>query len=374
MKLTPATIAAAQPGAVLRDEVVTGLHLRVFPIRKVFYLYYRTRDGRERRPKLGDYGVLTLAQARQQAKAVLATATLGADPSADQQAARQAPTVADLAARWLQEVADKRKTAGELRRMVEKDVLPRLGSLRVAEVGHVAVADLHAALTKRGPTMANRVVEIVSTMFTCAERWGMRTEGTNPCRHVAANPERKRKRHLRTEEFPRLAALLDAKAATAPRAVAFIYLLLFSGARPMEIAGARWEWLEARDTPAGRIGILHLPDTKKGQRDVFLPPQAMAVIDRLPRDRPTITGLKRQPRDLWRRWRAEIGLDDLWVRDMRRSFGSVALRAGQSLGIIGELLGHNSTQTTKIYAQLMDDAREKAAVETAAVIERLMKV
>lgn len=375
MKLTQANIAAAQPGAVLRDAEVPGLHLRVFPERKVFYLYYRTKDGRERRPKLGDYGVLTIAQARQQARAVLASVTLGADPSADQQAARAAPTVNDLADRWLAEVAAGKKTGKELQRMVDKDVRPALGSLKVAEVDLETVSNLHAKLTRRGPTMANRVLEIVSTMFNCAERWKMRPRGSNPCQDIEPNPERKRKRHLKSDEFPKLAALLAEKAkGRGRRAVAFIYLLLFSGARPMEIAGARWEWLETRDTPAGRIGILHLPDAKEGARDVFLPPQAMAVLDALPRGTPTITGLKRQPRDLWRRWRAEIGLDDLWVRDTRRSFGSVALRAGHSLGIIGELLGHSSTQTTAIYAKLMDDAAESAVVETAAVIERLMKV
>lgn len=372
MKLTAAAIAAAKPGDILRDDVVAGLHLRVFPNRKVFYLYYRTRDGKERRPKIGDYGVLTLSQAREQARAVLAGVTLGADPSAEQQAARAAPTMADLCDRWLAEVAANRKTANELRRMVEKDVRPALGSLRVAEVDLETISNLHAKLTKRGPTLANRVLEIVSAMLTCAERWGMRPLGSNPCRHIDANPERKRKRHLKAEEFPKLAALLTAKAVEAPRAVAFLYLLLFSGARPMEIAGARWEWLDARDTPAGRIGILHLPDSKEGARDVFLPPQAMAVIDKLPRDRPTITGLRRQPRDVWRRWRTEIGLEDLWVRDLRRSFASVGLRAGHSLGVIGELLGHNSTQTTALYAKLMDDAAENAVVETAAVIERLM--
>jgi integrase len=375
MKLTAAAIATAQPGAILRDDVVVGLHLRVFPNRKVWYLYYRTRDGKERRPKLGDLGVLSLTQARAQAKDILAGVTLGADPSADNQAARRAPTVADLAERWMAEVGDKAKTGRELRRMVEKDVIPALGSLRVAEVDHEQVAALHTKLTKRGPIMANRVVEIVSTMFTCAERWKMRPTGSNPCQHVAMNPERKRKRHLKADEFPKLAALLDAKAARAPRAVAFVWLLLFSGARPMEIATARREWLERRETPAGVLGILHLPNSKEGARDVFLPPQAMAVIDRLPPSRDgTITGLKRQPRDLWRRWRAEIGLDDLWVRDMRRSFATVGLRAGHSLGVIGELLGHNSTQTTAIYAKLMDDAAQDAVVETAAVIERLLKV
>ena len=56
MELTEKNIRAAQPGQVLRDATIKGLHLRVFPESRSFYLYYRTKTGTERKPKLGELG------------------------------------------------------------------------------------------------------------------------------------------------------------------------------------------------------------------------------------------------------------------------------------------------------------------------------
>ena len=71
MELTEKNIRAAQPGQVLRDATIKGLHLRVFPESRSFYLYYRTKTGTERKPKLGEWGALTLTQARKLAQELL---------------------------------------------------------------------------------------------------------------------------------------------------------------------------------------------------------------------------------------------------------------------------------------------------------------
>ena len=67
---------------VFHDTKVTGLHLRVSPRgSKTFYLYFRTKSGKQKRPKLGDYGILTVEQARGIARAMLGELSKGNDPT-----------------------------------------------------------------------------------------------------------------------------------------------------------------------------------------------------------------------------------------------------------------------------------------------------
>jgi integrase len=61
---------------------------------------------------------------------------------------------------------------------------------------------------------------------------------------------------------------------------------------------------------------------------------------------------------------AEIDLHPVWgqlrIHDLRHSFASFALSNGLSLGVVGQLLGHQSTQTTSRYAHLMQEAAQQA--------------
>jgi site-specific recombinase XerD len=47
--------------------------------------------------------------------------------------------------------------------------------------------------------------------------------------------------------------------------------------------------------------------------------------------------------------------------DLRHTFASLVASSGQSLLVVGELLGHSSPQTTKRYANLYDDSLRSAA-------------
>ena len=53
------------------------------------------------------------------------------------------------------------------------------------------------------------------------------------------------------------------------------------------------------------------------------------------------------------------------LHDLRHTYASILASRGQSLPIIGALLGHTQPQTTARYAHLLDDPL-RAATETAA--------
>ena len=71
------------------------------------------------------------------------------------------------------------------------------------------IARLHHA-GRESPYQANRVLAVLSIMFNLAEAWGLRPDGSNPCRHVERNPERGRERMLSAAELARLGDALAA--------------------------------------------------------------------------------------------------------------------------------------------------------------------
>jgi len=90
MELNNNNIKQLKPGESLRDKHVTGLELRAFKCRKSFYLYYRTKEGKERRPKLSDYPIIKLADARSIALDIPLKVAHGRDHQKERQTAKNA--------------------------------------------------------------------------------------------------------------------------------------------------------------------------------------------------------------------------------------------------------------------------------------------
>lgn len=385
--LTNTAVEALRDGdADLWDAMVPGLHVRTRATGKAFYLYFRTKEGVERRPKLGAVGIVTLAQARENAREMLSQVAAGKDPMADRMKARGEPTMNDVwAAAETTIYGNGLAWDREAKRLYHAHAAPRIGSGRVRHLGVSDVMAFHGAL-KDTPIEGNRVLAVVSRLFSYAEQREWRTPGSNPCQSVQRYPELKRKRFARPGEIGKIGPILEREAANPKKhaAVAFLYLLVFSGARPSEIEKALPSMIERVDVKdVGRCGVLRLDRGKTGQRDVFLPPQAMKVIDQLPlaglplRNRHrkvlamTVTGL-RMPRGLWDKVREEAGCPDLWARDWRRTFATVGFSGGEDKHMVSDLLGHASIQTTNIYALLMQDPAFAAAARIATRMDGLL--
>ena len=77
----------------------------------------------------------------------------------------------------------------------------------------------------------------------------------------------------------------------------------------------------------------------------------------------------------WRRIRARAELEDVRIHDLRHSYASRALALGESLTMIGKLLGHTQVQTTARYAHLAGDSIQSAAARiTGSIGENLSSV
>jgi integrase len=262
-----------------------------------------------------------------------------------------------------------RSVAGD-RRMLRDLILPKLGKRKVEDVTRSEISRLHASLQKT-PYQANRVLALLSKMFSLAERWGVRPDHSNPCRHVQKFRERKRTRFLSGEELARLGAELAASEGRGlALPVAAFRLLVLTGCRRGEILALRWSEVDLER------GCLQLTDSKTGPKVVPLGAAAVALLAALPRDggNPYVLPGEKPGTHLtdigkaWQRLRRRAGLRDVRLHDLRHSFASVGAAAGLGLPILGAILGHQQPSTTARYAHLADDPLRAAADRISAEI------
>src|SRR4051794_35014477 len=139
--------------AVLWDSELKGFGIRVQRGgAKSYILHYRVGTGRGaplRKLTIGRHGSPWTAEtARSEAKRLLGMVEGGADPAAEKITRREAPTIRELAERFLTEHAGaKRKasTAAEYKRLLDKIILPVLGNRKVVDVTRAEAARLHHA-------------------------------------------------------------------------------------------------------------------------------------------------------------------------------------------------------------------------------------
>jgi integrase len=362
----------------LWDDELSGFGLKVTPAgRKVYLVQYRLggRKGRTRRVTIGTHGQIAPDQARVEAKRLLGQIASGGDPAELKQQKKEQPSLGELIELFLSEHADaklKASSAGEYRRLARLYLPRSLRRRSVVEITRPDIARLHLALRHK-PYQANRLLALLSKFFNWCERHGYRPDGSNPCRHIEKYRERRRERFLSPQELARLGeALAEAEQneSASQFVIAAIRLLILTGARLSEILTLQWPHVEFEHS------LLRLPDSKTGQKVVYLNAPALQVLTELPRieGNPFVICGKLAGARLinlqkpWRRIRKAAGLADVRIHDLRHSFASVAAGSGQSLPVIGALLGHSQPQTTARYAHLSADPLRTAS---DAVGERL---
>jgi integrase len=418
-RITAPEVEAMNPGDVLFDTVVRGFMVRHRGEAAHYALKTRIRQ-RQCILSIGRHGrgAWGPESARREAVRLLGLIRDGKDPATERNQAKAAPDLNTFAARYIAEYAKPYKKPGSVdqdERLLKLHILPKLGKQMMCEIGRADAARLHSGM-RQTPVAANRAIALLSGMLGWAERVGERPLNSNPCKLIERYPERPVERLLTAAELSRLGDALDRAArgwtserksewreecegqaetlAMTPtergawiearmprrptaedwRAIAAYRLLIFTGARLSEILTLRWEWIDAAQ------GIARLPDSKTGAKNLYLPPGALEVLEKLPRlagnrhvlpgDRPgaAFVGIQKP----WQRVRALAGVPDLRIHDLRHAFASVAVAAGDSLFIVGKILGHRQASTTERYAHLAPDPAKAVAERAAARIADLM--
>jgi integrase len=364
---------------VLWDSSLPGFGVRIKPSGvKSFVIQYRNRHGRSRRVTLGRYGVMTLEEARTEARQQLSAVSRGSDPRQDRDEGRSAMTIKDLADRYMSDHCEgrcKESTIKAHQWLLDRFIIPALGRRSIHELRHSDVDRLHQSL-KETHYNANRVLGLLKAMYGRARIWGLVEPHVDPTTGVRPFRETRRQRFLSMEELKKLAITLDLaeQDGTISRTVGAAYrLLVLTGARLSEIQKLKWEEV---DLANGLILLKEHKSDRHGAKAIPLSQAASRILESIERvdENPYVfVGMKENQHitDLqrpWRRIRSRAGLSDVRIHDLRHTFASMGISVGGSLPIIGGLLGHRTPQATAVYAHLAADPLRQTTEQVGTVI------
>lgn len=375
-KLTKRVVESALPSKVtttIWDTDLAGFGLKVTHRgKRIYFMKYRTKLGRQRKPNIGMHGAITCEQARSIAQSWAFQIASGKDPLYERDVARTSPTIEQFCAQVVQKDCKPRlkpRSIEECQRLITNVIVPKIGKLRVTEVQRTDISRLHLELSAT-KTQANRVLSFLSKCFNLAERWGLRPDGTNPCRHVPRYVERPKERFLSDAEIARLFSILDQPEFACSPFSGFVKLALATGRRKSELLNVRWSDIDID------AGLMRLNDSKVGPRTFVLNDLAVELIRSAPRVDGQVYVIRGRRRDApaigvqkwWERARKRAGLEDVTIHALRHTHASLGAALGQSLHQIGALLGHASAETSKRYAHFHETAQRSASEAIAKKI------
>ena len=379
LKLTKTVVDAAQPQAEpyeLRDTIIPGFLLKITPPgRKIFMIAYVAHNGQRRKPAIGRFGEITVEQARGIAQDWLADVRKGKDPSVDRTTARHAPIVKELFERFMSEYSETRNKPSTVkcnRGYGKRHIIPVLGHLKVPDVTRAEISDFMTKLAKC-PTNANRILSTVRKMFNMAELWGLRPDGSNPCRHVPKYPERGRTRLITDSELKRLFTHLEVAESEGlehPFILLAIRLQFEFAARMSEILMLEWSWV---DLDHRRVVW---PDSKTGSISKPMSVEAVRLFETAPRfeESPFVcpsvldSNLPMSKHTYWQGWARLLeraGLPHVGTHGIRHRAATDIANSGVPVKVGMALTAHKTVTMFMRYVHAEDD-RIRAAAEAVA--------
>lgn len=371
-KLNPTFVNSLEPREkdyTVYDTEVPGFHVKVTPRgKKVYYLWYRTRDRRAGKYCLGEHGVLTPHQAREMARKLSAEIRGGADPARKLTEQKAAPTVKEACSRFREWLAAHRKpsTVKEYGRILDKWVIPLWGSMKLHGLSLERIEEQHQKMATT-PYEANRLLAVLSSVMGRAMAWKLLPKGGNICADIERYPETSRGTVLNSEQMQALGTALRELAAFEPsrQAAHILFLLLFTGCRRGEVLTMKWEFIDLEH------GVIRFPDTKTGQRTHTLGRGAIALLS-------TISPAKNSPfvfpspmdaskpysgnslSGVWNRVREQAGLPHIRIHDLRHNRGSWGAKNHLGGFTLQQMLGHKTMATTQRYLHAFDEVLAEA--------------
>lgn len=368
---------AASKSAEYSDTEVIGLRLTVNKAGRKFYYFRFTFNGQKRVIKLGEYGAMTIPDARKKALEMRADIDSGIDPTIERDRIRGIPSFKDFALNDYMEWAKNMKRSWNAdQSKLDKHLIPKFGNRRLTEITmrdiqlyHAQVRQSHSAAT------ANRHLSVISKMYKCAIQWGVVER--NPCSGVKKFQENNAKqRFLSPEEIRRLYKAMDDMNGRSVMIIASLKLLLLTGTRRSEALTARWEDIDMER------GIWRIPHTKNGRtHHVMLSDEAKELLEKLPKVEGSAWVFPGRdpskhvvdPRKCLDQLMDAAGIERIRIHDLRHTFASLCAQSGHDLYLIKQALNHSDIQVTQRYAHLTSDNLRAAVQSVGNIVSQAMR-
>jgi integrase len=364
------------------DLGLPGFGLRVSaPGRRTWFVRYRI-SGRKAKGSLtiGTFPNKDLVAARGEAKDYLRAAEKGHDPADPKRKERHAETFRELAARYIEEYAKKRKRSWRIdERSIKRDLNPAFGNMKALSISRADVRQvLRAIVSRDAPIMANRTHELIRMIFA----WAMAEEiggiDRNPCEGMKRpSEEHSRDRVLSEDEIAALWGALSGRLAGMPRRCALaLKLQLVTVQRKGEIVGAEWSEM---DLSAGGMWTIPADKAKNGlAHRVPLSDRALELLTEVKKlDResrwlfPSPVGDKpmaaRAVNHAVLRVIDKLGAGgNMTPHDLRRTAASHMTSIGISRLVVARILNHVERDVTAVYDRHSYDREKRQALDTWA--------
>ncbi len=351
----------------------SGLLIEVMPGgKRVWRLRYRLA-GRQEKATLGEYPVFSLSQARQWLADCRLMIERGESPMRVKRAAKEQAdgldTVEAFAERWFAEVVCRNvRNPGNIRRVLDKDVLPAIGRKKLSEVTALDVLGITDRIKARGSDqMALTTRNIIKRLYSYAI--ARHLVDLNPAAAIEARyiaTARSRDVSLSPDEIGKLLRAIYTSSMRRAHKLA-LHLLILCMVRKSELIDAQWSEIDfdkAEWCVPGERTKMARPHT------VYLAQQAIEMFEELnalssgsayvlpsrgSRGRPiSKTTLNATIRTL------DVDIRDFVIHDFRRTASTQLHEAGFNSDWIEKSLAHEQKGVRGVYnkAEYADDRRK----------------
>jgi integrase len=360
--------------------------------------------GRPRWLKVGNFPIMTLEQAREQARGLLRQADLKKDPAKEKKDKKKAKTIADVCDWYLDNGVSHKKpsTIATDKGRIETLIKPLIGSEHVAALSRgqvisfmrdIIIGDKIRKLEKSGKLRglrrvsggegaAVRTIQLLGAILEFAKQNELIKD--NPAHGIKKPKSKVKDIFLTLDEIYALGRVLMRPEWQTLRKMEtdIIKLILLTGCRKSEVLGLRWEYVDWANQ------VFRFPDTKTGKQNRPFGVGAMHLLREIQSRQnngaggwvfPSTSGrghladllrtFKQMCQTLDDEGQRILNKDNTTIHALRHTFASLGADMGYSDIVLAALLGHTLGTITNRYTHSVDKTLIQVADNISLKIE-----
>ncbi len=336
------------------DAKIPALFIRINQTKKTFFVRKRIEKN-IRYLVLGDFPTLSLKDARKKAFDFISDIEENDAELRKKEKENRIPSIKTFFHEVYLPRHAQKMMSEKSRKYVEmsyrKYVDKYIGFKRLDNVTREDIEMIQSEALDISKQTSNHVLVMLKTFFNKAVEW--RYLMFNPCLGVKKFPTQARSRFLRPDELSRFFKELTSEPRTNIKN--FVLMSIYTGQRKSNILSMSWKDIDLTNK------LWHIPKTKNGLAlDVPLIDDAVELLQKIPSKEysewvfpaDSKSGHYESPKAAWETLLKKLDMTNLRIHDLRRTMGSYEAMADINLPLISRTLGHQSFQSTQIYARM----------------------